>query len=61
LRVAERCSVVAAVDRVTMSTADAEIGGTWVGDFELHDSPWEERVSILPAPNRSPHTTARSA
>ncbi|GAA1741290.1 acetoacetate decarboxylase family protein [Microcella frigidaquae] len=35
---------------ITMGGVDAEIGATWVGDFELelHDSPWDELASILP-------------
>ena len=35
---------------ITMSTTDAEIGETWVGDAELvlADSPWDELGSILP-------------
>lgn len=35
---------------ITMGGVDAEIGETWVGDFELelHDSPWDELASILP-------------
>lgn len=35
---------------ITMSTTDAEIGETWVGDAELvlDDSPWDELGSILP-------------